>query len=185
MLLRSPLSEPAVWMQLTVIALVTLGIRYLSARLRESSEGKAILVAALEQTRLQAEDILRNIRSGVVTVDSRGPPALRQSNGRAAARRRAHRPRRRADARRDRHRRARAVGRHSNAAESRIRTTRGEGLFVDTRRAVPDRRHDDVHRAATNGGPAAPRPRSFRTSRTRSGSTCCVFAPSASRASRS
>src|SRR5947208_7234493 len=62
-ILRSPLSEPAVWMQLSVIALVTLGIRYLSARLRESSEGRAILVAALEQTRLQADDILRNIRS--------------------------------------------------------------------------------------------------------------------------
>jgi two-component system, NtrC family, sensor histidine kinase PilS len=71
-LLRSPLSEPGVWMQLTVIALVTLGIRYLSARLRETNEGKAILVAALEQTRLQADDILRNIRSGVVTVNTDG-----------------------------------------------------------------------------------------------------------------
>jgi signal transduction histidine kinase len=51
---------------------VTLGIRYLSARLRESGEGKAILVAALEQTRLQADDILRNIRSGVITVNAEG-----------------------------------------------------------------------------------------------------------------
>ena len=31
-----------------------------------------MLVAALEQTRLQADDILRNIRSGVVTVDADG-----------------------------------------------------------------------------------------------------------------
>lgn len=72
LLLHSPLSDPAVWMQLTVLALVTLGILYLSARLRESGEGKAMLVAALEQTRLQADDILRNIRSGVITVNGEG-----------------------------------------------------------------------------------------------------------------
>ena len=71
-LLHSPLSEPGVWIQLAVIALVTLGIRYLSARLRESGEGKLMLAAALEQTRLQADDILRNIRSGVITVNAEG-----------------------------------------------------------------------------------------------------------------
>jgi two-component system sensor histidine kinase PilS (NtrC family) len=54
------------------IAVVALGIRYLSAELRQSGEGKDQLVAALEQTRLHAEDILRNIRSGVVTVDVNG-----------------------------------------------------------------------------------------------------------------
>ncbi|MGH7622658.1 MAG: hypothetical protein ACREMU_10000, partial [Gemmatimonadaceae bacterium] len=67
--LRTPLDEPGVWLQLIVIALVALGIRYLSARVRESGEGKDLLVAALQQTRLQAEDILHNIRSGIVTVD--------------------------------------------------------------------------------------------------------------------
>jgi len=72
LILDSPLSDPGVWLQLAVIALVTLGIRYLSARLRESGEGKAMLVAALEQTRLQADDILRNIRSGVITVNAEG-----------------------------------------------------------------------------------------------------------------
>jgi two-component system, NtrC family, sensor histidine kinase PilS len=72
LILHSPLSDPGVWLQLAVIALVTLGIRYLSARLRESGEGKAMLVAALEQTRLQADDILRNIRSGVITVNAEG-----------------------------------------------------------------------------------------------------------------
>ncbi|HXT15917.1 MAG TPA: ATP-binding protein [Gemmatimonadaceae bacterium] len=64
--------EPAVWLQLSVFALVALGIRYLSAQLKESGEGKDLLVAALEQSALQAEDILRNIRSGVVTVDVEG-----------------------------------------------------------------------------------------------------------------
>ncbi len=64
--------EPGVWVQLTIFGIVALGVRYVSARLRESGEGKEQLVAALEQTRLQAEDILHNIRSGVVTVDSAG-----------------------------------------------------------------------------------------------------------------
>jgi len=66
------LVEPSVWLQVTVIAIVTLAIRSLSVRLRESGEGKDLLVAALEQTRHQAEDILRNIRSGVFTVDAEG-----------------------------------------------------------------------------------------------------------------
>jgi len=69
----SPLRiDPGVWLQLTVIAVVTLAVRSLSVRLRESGEGKDLLVAALEQTRHQAEDILRNIRSGVFTVDADG-----------------------------------------------------------------------------------------------------------------
>jgi two-component system sensor histidine kinase PilS (NtrC family) len=69
----SPLRiEPGVWLQLSVIAVVTLAVRSLSVRLRESGEGKDLLVAALEQTRHQAEDILRNIRSGVFTVDAEG-----------------------------------------------------------------------------------------------------------------
>lgn len=64
--------EPEVWLQLGVFAVVALCIRYLSAQLRESGEGKDLLMAALEQSALQAEDILHNIRSGVVTVDVEG-----------------------------------------------------------------------------------------------------------------
>jgi two-component system sensor histidine kinase PilS (NtrC family) len=136
-LLRSPLSEPGVWMQLTVIALVTLGIRYLSARLRETNEGKAILVAALEQTRLQADDILRNIRSGVVTVNTDGRllyanPTAEQLLGIELVTR---------------------VGEPvlesvsnvapelglaiKRAAESKIRTTRGEGIVATAVRRFP------------------------------------------------
>ncbi|MDB4874731.1 MAG: hypothetical protein JWM41_1177 [Gemmatimonadetes bacterium] len=69
---RPSLVEPGVWIQLSIIALVALGIRYLSVGLRRSGEGKDLLVTALEQSRLQAEDILRNIRSGVVTVNVEG-----------------------------------------------------------------------------------------------------------------
>jgi PAS domain S-box-containing protein len=64
--------EPGIWLQMSVFALVALCIRYLSAQLRASQEGKDLLVAALEQRRLHAEDILRNNRSGVVTVDAQG-----------------------------------------------------------------------------------------------------------------
>jgi PAS domain S-box-containing protein len=64
--------DVAVWLQLSVIALVAMIVRFLSAQMRESGAGKDLLVAALEQRRLQAEDILRNIRSGVVTVDVGG-----------------------------------------------------------------------------------------------------------------
>lgn len=64
--------EPGVWVQLSIFAVVALCVRYLSSQLRESGEGKDQLVAALELRRLQAEDILHNIRSGVVTIDSAG-----------------------------------------------------------------------------------------------------------------
>jgi two-component system sensor histidine kinase PilS (NtrC family) len=62
----------SVWLQVGVFAAVALGSGYLSVLLRREGEGKEILVAELLQQRLQADDILRNIRSGVLTVDSDG-----------------------------------------------------------------------------------------------------------------
>lgn len=62
----------SVWLQVGVFAAVALGSGYLSVLLRQEGEGKEILVAELLQQRLQADDILRNIRSGVLTVDSDG-----------------------------------------------------------------------------------------------------------------
>jgi two-component system, NtrC family, sensor histidine kinase PilS len=72
--LPSPLPDvdAVVWLQLGIIAIVALVVRKLSAQMRESGEGKDLLLVELEQTKLQAEDILRNIRSGVVTVDVDG-----------------------------------------------------------------------------------------------------------------
>ena len=61
-----------VWLQLGVFTAVALGSGYLAVQLRREGEGKAMLVAELGQLRLQADDILRNIRSGVLTVDSGG-----------------------------------------------------------------------------------------------------------------
>jgi two-component system, NtrC family, sensor histidine kinase PilS len=61
-----------VWAQLGVFAAVSLGLAILSSQLQKAGEGKEVLVAALEHARLQADDILRNIQSGVVTIDSEG-----------------------------------------------------------------------------------------------------------------
>ncbi len=61
-----------VWLQLGVFTAVALGSAYLAVQLRREGEGKASLVAALQQEKLRADDILRNIRSGVLTVDVEG-----------------------------------------------------------------------------------------------------------------
>ena len=56
--------------------------RVVSIRLREVGAGSAELAAQLEHVKLQAADILRNIRSGIITVDSTG--RLLQANPAAA-----------------------------------------------------------------------------------------------------
>jgi two-component system sensor histidine kinase PilS (NtrC family) len=58
-----------VWLQLVVFAMVALACGYISARLQEAGEGTA---AELVFVRLQADDILRNIRSGIITIDDHG-----------------------------------------------------------------------------------------------------------------
>ena len=64
--------EVGVWLQLGVFGIVALGSGYLSARMQEAGAGKEELQAELVQVRLQAADILRNIRSGVLTLDAEG-----------------------------------------------------------------------------------------------------------------
>ena len=59
-------------LQLTVFAIVALGTAYLSARLQKAEVDRDELEAQLAMARLQADDILRNIRSGIITVDARG-----------------------------------------------------------------------------------------------------------------
>jgi two-component system sensor histidine kinase PilS (NtrC family) len=64
--------DVGVWLQLGVFAGVALSSGYIAARLREAKAGHEELAAELVKVRLQAEDILRNIRSGIVTVDGQG-----------------------------------------------------------------------------------------------------------------
>ncbi len=58
-----------VWLQLIVFAFVALGSAFLSGKLQEVGEGTE---AELAHVRLQAADILFNIRSGVITIDAGG-----------------------------------------------------------------------------------------------------------------
>jgi two-component system sensor histidine kinase PilS (NtrC family) len=62
----------ALILQLVVFALVALAVAYLAARLQEAGVNREVLEARLNIAKLQAEDILKNIRSGIVTIDSRG-----------------------------------------------------------------------------------------------------------------
>ena len=61
-----------VWLQLGVFACVALAAGYLGSRVQEAGAGKQALADELVKVRLQAADILRNIRSGIVTVDAGG-----------------------------------------------------------------------------------------------------------------
>jgi two-component system sensor histidine kinase PilS (NtrC family) len=61
-----------VWLQIVVFGFVALGSGYISARLRQAGVGKEALAAALVRVQLEAADILRNIRSGIMTVDAHG-----------------------------------------------------------------------------------------------------------------
>jgi two-component system sensor histidine kinase PilS (NtrC family) len=58
--------------QLVVFFLVAIGTAAIGARLKELAVGTEGLAEELTQVRLQAADILRNIRSGIITVDDRG-----------------------------------------------------------------------------------------------------------------
>ena len=58
-----------VWWQLGVFAFVALGSAYLSGKLQEARSGTEDQLA---HARLQAADILFNIRSGVITIDASG-----------------------------------------------------------------------------------------------------------------
>ncbi len=59
-------------LHLSVFAIVGFGSAYISARLRQAGAGKEELEAQLVLARLQADDILRNIGSGILTVDEAG-----------------------------------------------------------------------------------------------------------------
>ena len=62
----------ALVLQFAVFAAVALAAWYIASRLREAQAGSAALAAQLARVRLEASDILRNIRGGIITVDARG-----------------------------------------------------------------------------------------------------------------
>jgi two-component system sensor histidine kinase PilS (NtrC family) len=62
----------ASWAQIVVFNLVFAIVAVLGHRLREAGMEQATLATELQRVRLEADDILRNIRSGVLTVDGFG-----------------------------------------------------------------------------------------------------------------
>ena len=60
-------------LQLGVFAVTALGVAYLGARLQEAGVNREALAQQLVVVKLQAEDVLKNIRSGIVT-DRRARP---------------------------------------------------------------------------------------------------------------
>ncbi|MBC7841220.1 MAG: PAS domain-containing protein [Gemmatimonadaceae bacterium] len=75
--------DSTAWLQMANFATVAVGTGYVSARLREAGSGSEVLAETLRRERLQASDVLDNIRSGVVTIDAAG--ILRYANQAASA----------------------------------------------------------------------------------------------------
>lgn len=61
-----------VGVQVTVFAVVAVGSGYVALRLRQAGTGREALAAQLVKVQLEAAEILRTIRSGIVTVDGQG-----------------------------------------------------------------------------------------------------------------
>ena len=68
--------DTASWAQILVFNLVFAIVAVLGHRLREAGMEQATLATELRRVRLEADDILRNIRSGVLTVDGFGSLAF-------------------------------------------------------------------------------------------------------------
>ena len=75
---RDFILDPTAWLQMANFATVAVGTGYVSARLREVGSGSEVLAETLRRERLQASDVLDNIRSGVLTLDAEG--RLRYAN---------------------------------------------------------------------------------------------------------
>ena len=69
---RADAPDPAFWAQMIVFNLVFAIVAVLGHRLREAGMEQETLATELQRVRLEADDILRNIRSGVLTVDGLG-----------------------------------------------------------------------------------------------------------------
>jgi two-component system sensor histidine kinase PilS (NtrC family) len=63
---------PGVWVQLAVFALVAVVIAYVASRVNVLGRREVALTAEVRQVQLEADDVLRNIRTGVITVDADG-----------------------------------------------------------------------------------------------------------------
>ncbi len=74
--------DAAFWLQVGLIAFVGGLIAVLGHRLASAASGQQALTAALQQARLEAEEILATIQSGVITIDGEGKLAYINPRGR-------------------------------------------------------------------------------------------------------
>lgn len=70
--LRTGVGHFGVGVQLSVFAVVAVGSGFIAARLRQAGDGRDALAAQLVKVQLEAADILRTIRSGIISVDVEG-----------------------------------------------------------------------------------------------------------------
>src|SRR5438445_9270864 len=75
---HSPGGSAGIWIQLGVFALVAIVIAYVSSRGNVLGRREEALTAEGRQVQLEADDVLRNIRTGVIKVDADG--RLRYAN---------------------------------------------------------------------------------------------------------
>src|SRR2546427_13272755 len=75
-LTRAGAPDTAFWAQVVVFNVVFAIVAVLGHRLRQAGMEQETLAIELRRVRLEADDILRNIRSGVLTGDGGGRPAL-------------------------------------------------------------------------------------------------------------
>jgi len=63
---------PGIWIQLGVFVLVAVVTAYVASRVMVMGAEREALAAEVRQVQLEADDVLRNIRTGVITVDADG-----------------------------------------------------------------------------------------------------------------
>src|SRR5467141_1009338 len=63
---------PGIWLQRGVFALVALVTAYVASRVNVMGVEREALAAEVRQVQLEADDVLRNLRTGVITVDADG-----------------------------------------------------------------------------------------------------------------
>ena len=80
-LTRAGAPDTAFWAQVVVFNVVFAIVAVLGHRLREAGMEQQTLAIELKRVRLEADDILRNIRSGVLTVDGVGRLAFINPTG--------------------------------------------------------------------------------------------------------
>jgi two-component system sensor histidine kinase PilS (NtrC family) len=69
---HAPGISPSVWFQLGLFVLVAVVTAYVASRVNIMGAERAALAAEVRQVQLEADDVLRNIRTGVLTVDADG-----------------------------------------------------------------------------------------------------------------